>query len=220
MQRTVAAISNKTAGEVWRSTQTCGTFRLRSNMYTQHQKRQKTYGGRQTPVTDSYEFFPGEKPTPSSSHPHTPTTLSHIELEKNQQVQAVGLRSCSSSRLSWESHISGKIDDLMISGVTRVEYRPGANPEDSLCFRHYNPSERVHGRTMEEWIRPAVSFWHAFCYQGVDRYGMPAFIRPWDEAPNSLEACKRRVRAAFEFYSKLGECEIPQDMSKRCSPSN
>ncbi|CAB3361622.1 xylose isomerase-like isoform X3 [Cloeon dipterum] len=116
-------------------------------MYTQHQKRQKTYGGRQTPVTDSYEFFPG---------------------------------------------------------VTRVEYRPGASAEDSLCFRHYNPSERVHGRTMEEWFRPAVSYWHAFSYQGLDRYGMPAFIRPWDEAPNSLEACKRRVRAAFEFFSKLG----------------
>lgn len=207
MQRTVAPISNKTAGEVRESTQTCGTFRRLSKMYTQHQKRQKTYGGRQTPVTDSYEFFPGEKPTPSSSHPHTLTTQNHIELEKNQQVQPLGLRSC--SRISWESHISGKIDDLMISGVTRVEYRPGANPEDSLCFRHYNPSERVHGRTMEEWIRPAVSFWHAFCYQGVDRYGMPAFIRPWDEAPNSLEACKRRVRAAFEFYSKLGECLNP-----------
>ncbi|PSN40216.1 Xylose isomerase [Blattella germanica] len=52
-------------------------------------------------------------------------------------------------------------------GLSHVEYRPDAGPEDTLCYRYYNASERIHGRTMEEWLRPSVSFWHAFCYAGV-----------------------------------------------------
>ena len=28
--------------------------------------------------------------------------------------------------------------------------------------------------------------------------------RPWDDGSNSMENAKRRLRAAFEFYQKLG----------------
>ncbi|XP_069702097.1 uncharacterized protein [Periplaneta americana] len=89
-------------------------------------------------------------------------------------------------------------------GMSRVDYRPDAGPEDTLCFRYYNASERIHGRTMEEWLRPSVSFSHAFCYMGTDLYGQPTFHRTWDDGSNSIENYKRRLRAAFEFFSKLG----------------
>ncbi len=31
-----------------------------------------------------------------------------------------------------------------------------------MCFKHYNPAEVVMGRSMEEWLRFSVCFWHTF----------------------------------------------------------
>jgi xylose isomerase len=39
---------------------------------------------------------------------------------------------------------------------------------------------------------------------GTNQYGQPTFHRDWDDGSNSAENYKRRVRAAFEFFSKLG----------------
>nr|CAD7437724.1 unnamed protein product [Timema bartmani] len=89
-------------------------------------------------------------------------------------------------------------------GLGRVEFRPDSGPEDTLCFHYYNATERIHGKTMEEWIRPSISFWHAFCYTGSDYYGQPTFQRSWDDGTHTIDNYKRRIRAAFEFYNKLG----------------
>ncbi|XP_071451083.1 uncharacterized protein [Hetaerina americana] len=90
-------------------------------------------------------------------------------------------------------------------GLNRVEYRPDAGPDETLFYRYYGgANERVHGRTMEEWMRPAVSFPHAFRSTGADAFGQQTFQRPWDDGTNSMENYKRRLRAAFEFYTKLG----------------
>jgi len=66
--------------------------------------------------------------------------------------------------------------------VGRIEYRPDAGPEDTLVYRHYNPSETVHGRTMEEWLRFSPCYFNMFRYFGTDdHYGERTHIRPWDE---------------------------------------
>lgn len=41
---------------------------------------------------------------------------------------------------------------------------------------------------------------------GADPFGFPTMNRPWDDGSNSMENAKRRLRAAFEFYQKLGVC--------------
>ena len=46
--------------------------------------------------------------------------------------------------------------------IGRIEYRPVAGPEDTLVFRHYNASEMVHGRTMEEWMKFSVCYFNTF----------------------------------------------------------
>ncbi|KAG8227454.1 hypothetical protein J437_LFUL014343 [Ladona fulva] len=89
-------------------------------------------------------------------------------------------------------------------GLSRVEYRPEAGPDETLFYRYYGgATERVHGRTMEEWLRPAVSFPHAFRSTGADAFGQQTFQRPWDDGTNTMDNFKRRIRAAFEFYTKL-----------------
>ncbi|CAL1540062.1 unnamed protein product [Lymnaea stagnalis] len=57
---------------------------------------------------------------------------------------------------------------------------------------------------MEEWLRFSVCFWHTFRGTGADPFGFPTLVRPWDDGSNSLENAKRRLRAGFEFFTKLG----------------
>ena len=39
---------------------------------------------------------------------------------------------------------------------------------------------------------------------GADPFGFPTLVRPWDDGSNSMANAKRRLRAAFEFFTKLG----------------
>jgi len=89
-------------------------------------------------------------------------------------------------------------------GVKKIEYKPTAGPEESMVFKHYNAQEVVHGRTMEEWLRFSVCYWHTFRGTGADPFGAPTLVRPFDDRSNSLENAKRRLRAAFELFTKLG----------------
>ena len=39
---------------------------------------------------------------------------------------------------------------------------------------------------------------------GADPFGSATLERAWDDGSNSVENAKRRLKAAFEFFSKLG----------------
>ena len=39
---------------------------------------------------------------------------------------------------------------------------------------------------------------------GADPFGFPTLVRPWDDGSNTMANAKRRLRAAFEFFTKLG----------------
>ncbi|XP_053084032.1 xylose isomerase isoform X1 [Pangasianodon hypophthalmus] len=60
------------------------------------------------------------------------------------------------------------------------------------------------GRTMEDWLRFSVCYWHSFCGTGADPFGSPTLRRPWNEGDNDMEIAKKRLSAAFEFFTKLG----------------
>ncbi|KAK3750636.1 hypothetical protein QZH41_012823 [Actinostola sp. cb2023] len=88
--------------------------------------------------------------------------------------------------------------------IPKVEFKPNAGATDVLCFKHYNAKEVIHGKTMEEWCRFSVCYWHTFRGTGADPFGFPTLNRPWEDGTNSMENAKRRLRIAFEFFSKLG----------------
>ena len=50
----------------------------------------------------------------------------------------------------------------MIAGIGKIQYQPDAPANEVFCFRHYNPQEKVRGRSMEDWLRFSVCFWHTF----------------------------------------------------------
>lgn len=87
--------------------------------------------------------------------------------------------------------------------IGKVQYE-GANSTNPFAFKHYNPQEVILGKTMEEHLRLAVCYWHTFCWEGNDMFGVGSLNRSWQKVSNPLEAAKQKAEIAFEFLQKLG----------------
>lgn len=72
----------------------------------------------------------------------------------------------------------------------------GVNSTNPFAFKYYDPAKLVAGKSMEEHLRFAVSYWHTFCGTGGDPFGATTLIRPWKNDEEKLDA-------AFEFFEKL-----------------
>ena len=72
-----------------------------------------------------------------------------------------------------------------------------------MSFKYYNPNEILMGKSMEEWLRFSVCFWHTFRGTGTDPFGSSTINREWDDKTNSMK-CQKRIDVAFEFFEKLG----------------
>ena len=55
--------------------------------------------------------------------------------------------------------------------LDRVRYE-GPKSANPLAFRHYNPDELVLGKRMEDHLRFAACYWHTFCWNGADMFGV------------------------------------------------
>lgn len=88
-------------------------------------------------------------------------------------------------------------------GIEPVRYE-GPQSTNPMAFRHYDKDRVVLGKRMEEHLRPAVCFWHTFCWDGFDIFGGGPFSRAWHAGSSPAEIARARRAAAFEFFSKLG----------------
>jgi xylose isomerase len=80
----------------------------------------------------------------------------------------------------------------------------GLDSDNPLAFKVYEPDRLVGGRRMEDHLRIAVCYWHSFAWPGSDVFGAGTFDRPWNRDPESLDAARMKMDAAFEFFAKLG----------------
>ncbi|ADV62095.1 D-xylose isomerase [Isosphaera pallida ATCC 43644] len=87
--------------------------------------------------------------------------------------------------------------------VPKIRYG-GPTSKNPLEFKHYNPDEVVAGKTMRDHLRFSVVYWHTFTNPLSDPFGVGTAVRPWDDGTKTVENAQRRVRAAFEFFEKLG----------------
>lgn len=94
-------------------------------------------------------------------------------------------------------------------GIGKVEYKADApyNLENEIFYRYYNATERVHGRPMEDWLRPSIYIGRAF----TPFYDCP--IRPWNDQNQNIDNYKKGIRAAFELCLKLGKSVIIDNKS-------
>ncbi|MFD1030114.1 xylose isomerase [Metaplanococcus flavidus] len=79
----------------------------------------------------------------------------------------------------------------------------GASSKNPFAFKFYNPEQQIGGKSMEETLRYAVSYWHTFTMDGSDPFGAGSMIRNWDKY-DGMDLAKARVEASFEFYNKIG----------------
>ena len=79
----------------------------------------------------------------------------------------------------------------------------GPRSENPLAFKHYNPTERIGGKTLKDHLRFSIAYWHSFRGTGVDPFGGGTIIRPWEAGRDPLAVAKTRMDAAFEFFTKI-----------------
>jgi xylose isomerase len=87
-------------------------------------------------------------------------------------------------------------------GIGKVKYE-GPKSKNPLAFKHYNPKEKVMGKTMAEHLRFSVCYWHTFKGTGADPFG-PGTIRRSFQGGDPMTEAENTLRAAFEFFTKLG----------------
>ncbi|MGQ9651013.1 MAG: xylose isomerase [Phycisphaerae bacterium] len=87
--------------------------------------------------------------------------------------------------------------------IKKIVYK-GPKSKDPLSFKHYNPDEKVFGKTMAEHFRFSVCYWHTFKGTGADTFGGPTFIREYNNSSDPMQVAEMTLQAAFEFYTKLG----------------
>lgn len=88
-------------------------------------------------------------------------------------------------------------------GIGKIKYE-GLESDNPLAYRWYDENRIIAGKSMKEWFRFAVAYWHSFCGSGADPFGEPTHLFPWDEKKDAVERAKDKADAAFEFITKLG----------------
>ena len=80
----------------------------------------------------------------------------------------------------------------------------GPASTNPLAYRWYDASRVVLGQTLAEHLRPAVCYWHTFCWGGQDPFalGSHLFDRPWFGG-EPLAAAQLKLDNAFDFFSRL-----------------
>ena len=90
------------------------------------------------------------------------------------------------------------------SNVDPIRYE-GPDSRNPLAFRWYDAKRVVLGKTLAEHLRPAVCYWHSFCWRGEDPFslGVQLFDRPWFNG-DPVSAAQLKLDAAFDFFARLG----------------
>lgn len=86
-------------------------------------------------------------------------------------------------------------------GKIPFEDRDSDNP---LAFKWYDENRKIAGKTMKEYFKFAVCYWHTFCNTGSDPFGPGTKSFPWDAASDPMQRAKEKMDANFEFITKLG----------------
>ncbi|WP_028297579.1 xylose isomerase [Olivibacter sitiensis] len=80
----------------------------------------------------------------------------------------------------------------------------GLESDNPLAYRWYDESKVVAGKSLSEWLRFAVAYWHSFNANGSDPFGGPTLHFAWDVKQDPIARAKDKMDAAFEFFTKLG----------------
>jgi xylose isomerase len=88
--------------------------------------------------------------------------------------------------------------------IDKIKYE-GKESTNPFAFKYYNPDKIVMGgKTMKEYFRFAIAYWHTFCGTGGDPFGPGTKDFPWNAGSDAIQRAKAKMDAAFEFITKIG----------------
>jgi xylose isomerase len=85
--------------------------------------------------------------------------------------------------------------------VSKIAYE-GKTSTNPLSYKFYDANAVVAGKTMNEWLRFSLAYWHALTGSGSDPFGAGTMQRGWD-CYSGMDQAKARVEAAFELMEIL-----------------
>ena len=88
-------------------------------------------------------------------------------------------------------------------GIGKIQFE-GKESKNPMAFRYYDANKVVLGKTMAEWLKFAMAWWHTLCAEGADQFGGGTKSFPWNAATDAVEVAKAKVDAGFEFMQKMG----------------
>ncbi len=94
-------------------------------------------------------------------------------------------------------------DQIYFPNIGEIKYE-GTKSDNPLAFKWYNPDQMIQGKRMEDYFKFAVAYWHSFCGNGSDPFGLPTRPMPWLNNPDPIRQAKDKMDAAFEFITKMG----------------
>lgn len=86
--------------------------------------------------------------------------------------------------------------------VPEVKFE-GKDSKNPFAFKYYDAKRVIHGKTMEEHLKFAMSWWHTMVEGGTDPFGDATMDRSYGKN-DPMDIAKARADAAFEFMTKLG----------------
>ena len=88
--------------------------------------------------------------------------------------------------------------------ISKIKYE-GKESTNPFAFKYYDENRKViGGKTMKEYFRFAIAYWHTFCGTGNDPFGPGTKKFPWDAGSEAVQRAKDKMDAAFEFITKIG----------------
>jgi xylose isomerase len=88
--------------------------------------------------------------------------------------------------------------------IDTIKYE-GKESSNPFAFKYYDANRVVMGgKTMKEYFRFAIAYWHTFCGTGNDPFGPGTKDFPWNAKADAIGSAKDKMDAAFEFITKIG----------------
>ncbi|MEW8972934.1 MAG: xylose isomerase [Tissierellaceae bacterium] len=86
--------------------------------------------------------------------------------------------------------------------ISEVKYE-GRDSKNPFSYKYYDANRVIDGKTMEEHLKFAMSWWHTMVAGGTDPFGDATMDRSYGKE-DSMDIAKARADAAFELMAKLG----------------
>ena len=55
-------------------------------------------------------------------------------------------------------------------GIGKIKFE-GKDSKNPMAFRYYDAEKMINGRSMKDWLKFAMAWWHTLCAEGGDQFG-------------------------------------------------